>query len=167
MSAAIYNMIHDMIGLETKFDYDPKGVVPIKVQVKCLETGQEVEGSKIPIQSYDQELKGSKLHFQVDKAEPILIENPNRFTLFPIMKPELYRKYKDHISVFWHVDEVDLSKDMKDWNRLNDGERHFIKYVLAFFAGSDGLVMENLGARFMREVQLSEARAFYAIQMAI
>jgi ribonucleoside-diphosphate reductase beta chain len=139
MSATIFNMIHDMIGLETKFDYDPKGVVvPIKVQAKCLE-----------------------------ETEPILVENPNRFTLFPIMKPELYRKYKDHISVFWHVDEVDLSKDMKDWQRLNDGERHFIKYVLAFFAGSDGIVMENLGSRFMCEVQLSEARAFYAIQMAI
>ena len=99
--------------------------------------------------------------------EPILVENPTRFTLFPIQKHSLYKKYKDHISVFWHADEVDLAKDTKDWNRLSADEQHFIKYVLAFFAGSDGIVMENLGGRFMREVQIPESRAFYAIQMAI
>lgn len=99
--------------------------------------------------------------------EEILQENPYRFSLFPVQKPELYKRYKNHIAVFWHVDEVDLSKDMNDWNKLTEGEQHFIKHVLAFFAGSDGIVMENLASRFMREVQLPEARAYYAIQMAI
>ena len=99
--------------------------------------------------------------------EEILQENPYRFTLLPVQKPALYKHYKNHIAVFWHVDEVDLSKDMKDWERLTEGEQHFIKHVLAFFAGSDGIVMENLASRFMREVQLPEARSYYAIQMAI
>ncbi len=103
----------------------------------------------------------------VNEPEEMLQENPHRFSLFPVQKPELYKRYKNHIAVFWHVDEVDLTKDMKDWEKLTDGERHFIKHVLAFFAGSDGIVMENLASRFMREVQWPEARAYYAIQMAI
>ncbi len=99
--------------------------------------------------------------------EDILKENPYRYTLLPVSKPELYRRYKQHISVFWHVDEVDLSKDMKDWQKLTANEKHFIKHVLGFFAGSDGIVNENLATRFSREVQLPEARAYYSIQMAI
>ncbi len=104
---------------------------------------------------------------KIEEDEEILKENPNRYTLFPVSKPELYKRYKDHIAVFWHADEVDLSKDMKDWVKLNDGERHFIKHVLGFFAGSDGIVNENLATRFSREVQLPEVRAYYTIQMAI
>lgn len=166
MSAEVYNRITSVFSLEAK-DEGQLRVVPVAAQKRCLDSPSDFKSL-----DYALGIVGDYGHIitkaaPVEPVEPILIENPNRFTLFPIMKPELYRKYKDHISVFWHVDEVDLSKDMKDWNRLNDGERHFIKYVLAFFAGSDGLVMENLGARFMREVQLSEARAFYAIQMAI
>lgn len=107
----------------------------------------------------------SKFPYEAD--EEILKENPYRFTLLPVAKPELYKRYKHHISVFWHVDEVDLSKDMKDWVRLTPNERHFIKHVLGFFAGSDGIVNENLSTRFSREVQLPEARAYYSIQMAI
>jgi len=98
-------------------------------------------------------------------VEPILRENPNRFTLFPIVKPKLYQKYKNHVSVFWTPEEIDLAKDMKDWVRLNDNERHFIKNILAFFAGSDGIVQENIGARFMNEIQLTEARQFYSVQL--
>jgi ribonucleoside-diphosphate reductase beta chain len=98
-------------------------------------------------------------------VEPILRENPNRFTLFPIVKPKLYQKYKHHVSVFWTPEEIDLAKDMKDWVRLNDNERHFIKNILAFFAGSDGIVQENIGARFMNEIQLTEARQFYSVQL--
>jgi ribonucleoside-diphosphate reductase beta chain len=100
-------------------------------------------------------------------VEPILQENPNRFTLFPIMKPKLYQHYKNHVSVFWTVEEVDLSKDMKDWEKLTENEQRFIKYVLAFFAGSDGIVQENLAARFMNEVQLPEARNFYSVQLML
>ena len=99
--------------------------------------------------------------------EPILRPNPHRFTLFPVAKPKLFAKYKNHMSVFWVPEEVDLSKDMKDWIKLTDNERLFVRNILGFFAGSDGIVQENLATRFMREIQLPEARAFYAIQNAI
>lgn len=97
-------------------------------------------------------------------SEPILTSNPNRFTLFPITKPKLYKKYKEHLSVFWTVEEIDMSKDMKDWEKLSDAERHFIKNILGFFAGSDGIVQENLATRFIGEIQVPEARSFYAVQ---
>lgn len=100
-----------------------------------------------------------------DFIEPILRENPNRFTLFPIMKPKLFQKYKDHVSVFWTPEEIDLAKDMKDWVRLNEKEQHFIKNVLGFFAGSDGIIQENIAARFMSEIQIPEARQFYSVQL--
>jgi len=105
--------------------------------------------------------------FPYEADEYILRENPDKYTLFPVTCPALYKRYKHHISVFWHVDEVDLSKDMKDWVRLTPNEQHFIKHVLGFFAGSDGIVNENLSTRFSREVQLPEVRAYYSIQMAI
>ncbi len=98
-------------------------------------------------------------------VEPILRENPNRFTLFPIMKPKLYQLYKNHLSVFWVTEEIVLDRDRKDWVKLTDNERFFIKNVLAFFAGSDGIVQENLAARFMKEIQLPEARNYYSVQM--
>jgi ribonucleotide reductase beta subunit family protein with ferritin-like domain len=99
--------------------------------------------------------------------EPVLRENPNRFTLFPIMKPKLYKHYKNHLSTFWVVEEVDLTKDMKDWVKLTANEQFFIKNVLGFFAGSDGIVQENLASRFMKEIQLPEARNYYSVQLMI
>ena len=101
------------------------------------------------------------------QEEPLLVPNPMRFTLFPIQNHKLYQKYKNHVAVFWTPEEVDLSKDTRDWEKLSANERHFIKYVLAFFAGSDGIVMENLATRFMREVQSAEARQFYSCQAFI
>lgn len=100
-----------------------------------------------------------------EAEEPLLIANPHRFVLFPIVHDDLWRKYKEHISVFWRPEEVDLSKDGRDWARLNEGEKHFIKRILGFFAGSDGIVMENLAERFAVEVQVPEARQFYAVQL--
>jgi ribonucleoside-diphosphate reductase beta chain len=100
-----------------------------------------------------------------EDMEPILTPNPHRFTLFPIEKPKLFQKYKDHVAVFWTTEEIDLAKDMKDWVKLTDGERYFIKNILGFFAGSDGIIQENLAARFMNEVQLAEARQFYSVQL--
>lgn len=99
-----------------------------------------------------------------DNLEPMLREDPMRFTMFPIKKPKLFDLYKKAVSVFWPVEDVDLSKDMKDWVKLNQNEQHFVKCVLGFFAGSDGIVQENLALRFMREIQLPEARAFYSCQ---
>jgi ribonucleoside-diphosphate reductase beta chain len=100
-----------------------------------------------------------------ESTEPLLQPNPNRFVIFPIQHQDLWKKYKDHVSVFWRPEEVDLSKDMRDWTKLSDGERHFIKRILGFFAGSDGIVMENLAQRFMTEVQVPEAKFFYGVQM--
>lgn len=98
-------------------------------------------------------------------VEPILKPNPHRFTLFPIEKPKLFQKYQDHLAVFWTVEEIDLAKDLKDWVKLSENERYFVKNVLGFFAGSDGIVQENLAARFMNEIQLAEARQFYSVQL--
>jgi ribonucleotide reductase beta subunit family protein with ferritin-like domain len=97
--------------------------------------------------------------------EPILTENDDRFVIFPIKYPDIWEKYKQHMAVFWTPEEIDLSKDMKDWTeKLNDNERYFIKNILGFFAGSDGIVMENLASRFTREVQIAEAKFFYNCQ---
>jgi ribonucleotide reductase beta subunit family protein with ferritin-like domain len=102
-----------------------------------------------------------------ESTEPLLQPNPNRFVIFPIQHQDLWKKYKDQVSVFWRPEEVDLSKDMRDWTKLSDGERHFIKRILGFFAGSDGIVMENLAQRFMTEIQVPEAKFFYGVQMMI
>jgi ribonucleotide reductase beta subunit family protein with ferritin-like domain len=100
----------------------------------------------------------------VPAVEPLLDPNEDRFVIFPIRHHDVWNKYKQHMAVFWTPEEIDLSKDVKDWERLNDNERHFIKHILGFFAGSDGIVMENLSVRFTREVQWPEAKFFYACQ---
>lgn len=102
-----------------------------------------------------------------DQLEPILRENPNRFVLFPIQYQEVWKMYKKAEASFWTAEEIDLSKDMRDWGRLTDNERFFIKHVLAFFAASDGIVNENLAQRFATEVQIPEARCFYGFQIAV
>ncbi|EAS04715.1 ribonucleoside-diphosphate reductase small chain (macronuclear) [Tetrahymena thermophila SB210] len=99
--------------------------------------------------------------------EPLLKDNPNRFVLFPIKYNKVWEMYKKELASFWTADEIDLYQDLKDWERLTDNERHFIKYVLAFFAASDGIVLENLAEQFMCEVQIPEARAFYGFQIAM
>ncbi|RDV13095.1 ribonucleoside-diphosphate reductase [Pontibacter diazotrophicus] len=97
--------------------------------------------------------------------EPILKENPNRFVLFPIQNDKVWQMYKQAEASFWTAEEIDLGQDLKDWENLNDGERHFISHVLAFFAASDGIVNENLAVNFMNEVQIPEARCFYGFQI--
>ena len=99
-----------------------------------------------------------------DKDEPLLIANPRRFVLFPIEHPDIMAMAKKAIAVFWTVEELDLTKDMKDWEKLDQNTQHFIKHILGFFAGSDGIVMENLATRFMKEVQWPEAKFFYSCQ---
>jgi ribonucleoside-diphosphate reductase beta chain len=97
--------------------------------------------------------------------EPILKENKDRFVLFPIQHDKIWNMYKQAEASFWTAEEIDLSQDQKDWEKLNDGERHFITHVLAFFAASDGIVNENLAINFVREVQIPEARCFYGFQI--
>ncbi len=101
------------------------------------------------------------------KIEPILQENKNRFVLFPIKHSNIWEYYKKAQASFWTAEEIDLSADLADWEKLSDDERHFIKHVLAFFAASDGIVNENLAEQFVSEVQLPEARCFYGFQIAI
>lgn len=99
--------------------------------------------------------------------EPLLAPDDNRYVMFPIKYNDIWEMYKRSIDSFWHTGEISLAQDLNDWNKLNEDERNFIKMVLAFFSSSDALVTDNLGTRFMNEVQVSEARAFYAFQIAI
>lgn len=101
------------------------------------------------------------------REEPLLKENKNRFVLFPIEHDDIWKFYKQSVASFWTAEEIDLSQDMKDWENLNDGERHFISHVLAFFAASDGIVNENLAENFVSEVQYTEAKFFYGFQIAM
>lgn len=102
-----------------------------------------------------------------DTDEPILSESAGRYTLFPIQYDDMYQMYKRQVDSFWRPEEVDLSRDLNDWASLSDDERHFIGMTLAFFAGSDGIVMENISMRFLNDVKASEARAFYSFQSAM
>jgi ribonucleotide reductase beta subunit family protein with ferritin-like domain len=101
------------------------------------------------------------------EVEPLLQENPNRFVLFPIQWPDIWSMYKKAEACFWTAEEIDLQSDLTDWLRLSKDEKHFISHILAFFAASDGIVLENLAGRFMREIQIPEARCFYGFQQAI
>ena len=96
--------------------------------------------------------------------DPILDQSLARYTTFPIRYPDLWALYKNAIASFWTVEEIDLAADLKDWDRLTSNEQHFIKTVLAFFAASDGIVFENLDMNFTQDVQIPEARSFYAYQ---
>lgn len=102
-----------------------------------------------------------------NSVEPLLQPDENRYVMFPIKDEEIYQMYKKQEDLFWRAQEVDLSKDLAHWNSLSENEKRFISMILAFFAASDGIVLENLAIRFMEDVQLSEARAFYGLQIAM
>ncbi|KAM3358022.1 ribonucleoside-diphosphate reductase small chain A isoform X3 [Capsicum galapagoense] len=101
------------------------------------------------------------------EEEPILKEQPQKYCTFPITYPQLWEMYKKAQASFWTAEEVDLSQDLQQWEGLSESEKHFISHVLAFFAASDGIVLENLAARFLNDVQIQEARAFYGFQIAM
>ena len=102
-----------------------------------------------------------------DSNEILLMENTKRFVLFPIQYDDIWLMYKKHEASFWTAEEIDLSQDPKDWDTLTADEQYFLKHVLAFFAASDGIVLENLASRFSKEVQIPEARCFYGFQLAM
>merc|ERR550514_1965476 len=104
---------------------------------------------------------------ELEKEDPLLKDNPQRWVMFPIQYPAVWEMYKKHEASFWTAEEIDLSQDLRDWDTLNEGEQHFVKHVLAFFAASDGIVLENLAGAFSTEVQIPEARAFYGFQIAM
>ena len=101
------------------------------------------------------------------KTEPLLMDDPTRFVIFPIKHHDIWEYYKKAEASFWTAEELDLAQDLADWEKLNDGERHFISHVLAFFAASDGIVNENLAVDFLSGVQFAEAKCFYGFQIAI
>jgi ribonucleoside-diphosphate reductase beta chain len=139
---------------------DPSAVAPALPAAPIAVAGENVSVSTDPKPTADSDsvVAAERL------PEPILTETDDRFVIFPIKHADVWAKYKQHMSVFWTPEEIDLSKDMKDWEKLNENEQHFIKHILGFFAGSDGIVMENLATRFMREVQIPEAKFFYSCQ---
>ena len=102
-----------------------------------------------------------------NSLDPLLAPDDNRFVMFPIKDQDIWKMYKKQVDCFWRAEEIDLSKDFTHWEALEQDERYFISMILAFFAASDGIVLENLAARFMGDVQLSEARAFYGFQIAM
>ncbi len=100
-------------------------------------------------------------------TDPILTDDNSRLTTFPIVYDDLWSLYKKQVDCFWRAEEVDLSKDTASWNQMTDDEKYFIKHILAFFAASDGIVIENCATRFLQEVGISEARSFYTFQLAM
>ena len=133
---------------ELKKQCGPGAVVypQVKVNNKCI-------GDYFAFQEY------------IDESEPMLLPTMNRFTVFPIEHDNLWSLYKKAQMSNWTAEEVDVSADTDDWKKLSDNERHFVKYILAFFAGSDGIVFENINNNFADEVQYTEARSFYAYQV--
>jgi ribonucleoside-diphosphate reductase subunit M2 len=100
-------------------------------------------------------------------SEHLLTPDDNRFVMFPIKYDDIWQMYKKQVDCFWRAEEIDLTKDLKHWESLTQEEQYFISMILAFFAASDGIVLENLALRFMNDVQVSEARAFYGFQIAM
>jgi ribonucleoside-diphosphate reductase subunit M2 len=100
-------------------------------------------------------------------TEPLLTPDEDRFVMFPIRHVDVWEMYKKQVDSFWKPEEIDLTCDLEHWNGLNENERYFISMILAFFAASDGIVLENLAERFMKDVQISEVRAFYGFQIAM
>ena len=100
-------------------------------------------------------------------TEILLTPNENRYVMFPIEYNDIWEMYKKQVDSFWRAEEIDLSKDYNHWVNLTEEERHFISTILAFFAASDGIVSENLALRFMNDIQVAEARAFYGFQIAM
>jgi len=99
--------------------------------------------------------------------DPLLTPNDSRYVMFPIQDDSIWKMYKKQVDCFWRAEEIEFGKDLADWNKLNEDEKYFISMILAFFAASDGIVTENLALKFMGDVQLAEARAFYGFQIAI
>ena len=140
---------------------------PVKLHVSSDDEDTDLRSPLEHDQRSTGSTAGSSGLWNRDDDEPMLQDNEDRFCLFPIKEHAVWKMYKQAEASFWSAEEIDLSMDYKDWLTLNDNEQHFISHVLAFFAASDGIVLENLGLRFMKDVQLPEARAFYAFQLAI
>jgi len=133
-------------------------VVAMANMDQTLRDTTRVEASvatKLPLSRMSAEL------IELEKNDSLFSENPQRWVMFPIKYPEVWEMYKKHEASFWTAEEIDLSQDNTDWDRLTDAERHFIKHILPLFAASDGTVLENLAAQLSTEIQIPEARALW------
>lgn len=155
-----------------------KGQLPTLDSIKHVITQLESEKGKLQLSFCGTVTHQLNFHSSANNAssaqkddekqvEPLLRPNDGRFVILPIEYEDIWSMYKKAEASFWTVEEVDLSRDLPHWNNLKDDEKHFISYVLAFFAASDGIVNENLAERFIREVQITEARCFYGFQVMI
>ncbi|CAM9763582.1 unnamed protein product [Ascophyllum nodosum] len=147
-----------------KGSFSDEGVLDLKDMALSTDKENGFEGRVEVSEMRRKEAEGTL------KPEPLLIENPGRFVLFPIQDNEMlqvWQMYKKAEASFWTAEEIDLAHDHKDWESLSKDERHFVSHVLAFFAASDGIVNENLASNFSSEIQLPEARCFYGFQIAI
>jgi len=163
---------YDIDNIESKTkSADPSGsgtaTTPKAEKIKRVEDENldGLSGSKRPVRfrrnaGVPTEEEHRSLH-----VEPILREDDSRYVMFPVKHNDVWKMYKKQVDSFWRVEEIDLSKDLGDWDRLTTDEQQFISKVLAFFAASDGVVMENLATRFMNDVQMAEMRAFYGFQI--
>lgn len=149
------NFLNDFNNVHLKSPVKNNVLTPRNENVKEHSMEIEKPGEKEEAVKFDPQL------------EPLLRDNPRRFVIFPIQYPDIWDMYKKAEASFWTAEEVDLSKDLVDWENLKDDEKYFIKHVLAFFAASDGIVNENLVERFSQEVQVTEARCFYGFQIAM
>lgn len=143
----------------------------IKEELNEDEVKEEIKKLLLERRLHRNEINRIKLRLRElknEKEEPILQDLDNRFTIFPIVHDEIYQAYITHQEAIWFVNDVDLTPDLNDWNyKLDDNERYFIKNILAFFAASDGIVNENLAARFYSETQWAEIRCYYSMQIFI
>ncbi|KAL2048247.1 hypothetical protein N7G274_000158 [Stereocaulon virgatum] len=167
-SSGIQNLkMRDSPAKKLNFEAPGKENVPIEFPVPIMD---DLELKQPLMEAFDAKKEEKAIVAPTIKPEeadePLLQENPHRFVLFPIKYHEVWQMYKKAEASFWTAEEIDLSKDLNDWNnRLNDDERYFVSHVLAFFAASDGIVNENLVERFSGEVQIPEARCFYGFQI--
>lgn len=123
--------------------------------------------SEVPMENIDKKSDITTKDIKDMVIEPLTLEEEKRYVIFPLRHEDIWMYYKKAEASFWTVEEVNLETDLKDFLSLNENEKHFIKYVLAFFAASDGIVNENLVERFMNEINVLEARYFYGFQVAI
>ncbi|KAL2271899.1 hypothetical protein VTJ83DRAFT_1270 [Remersonia thermophila] len=166
-ASAIENFKMESPVKKLDFSKSNKENAPFDADLATLEAEMDATHQKSAVTKKEEPTPAVAPTIKPEEAdEPLLQENPQRFVLFPIKYHEIWQMYKKAEASFWTAEEIDLSKDLHDWNnRLNDDEKYFISHILAFFAASDGIVNENLVERFSGEVQIPEARCFYGFQI--
>jgi ribonucleoside-diphosphate reductase subunit M2 len=163
-ASAVQNLSMDSPVKKLDFSASNKENAPFDADIATL--GAEMDANHKTMTKKEDAKAVARTPKEMEADEPLLQDNPQRFVLFPIKYHEIWQMYKKAEASFWTAEEIDLSKDMHDWNnKINDDEKYFISHILAFFAASDGIVNENLVERFSAEVQVPEARCFYGFQI--